>query len=116
MDSLKEDDSAAKPPLKGISRGGPSILYFVGNIPQDAEKLKFEVISHFQKRKRFKGGEIVEKEYQVVGPYSALLLFENAEGEWMYVCDAFGNFMWCQNLQCSPRCFQSEDPIERFHV
>ena len=80
MDSLKEDGGSAKPPLTGESRGGPSILYFVDNIPQDAEKLKFEVISHFQKRKRFKGGEIVEKEYQVLGPNSALLLFESAEG------------------------------------
>ena len=97
MDSLKEDDTAAKPPVTRNSRGGPSILYFVGNIPQDAEKLKFEVISHFQKRKRFKGGEVVEKEYQVLGPNSALLLFEDAEGKWMYVCDVCDNLMWCQN-------------------
>ena len=98
MDSLKEDDSAAQTPPTGVSRGGPSILYFVDNIPQDAEKLKFEVISHFQKRKRFKGGEVVEKEYQVLGPHSALLLFENAQGKWMYVYDACGNFIGCQSV------------------
>ena len=81
---LQEEESNFKPSAKlsitGGSRGEPSILYIVDNIPS-AEKLKFEVISHFQNRKRFKGGEVVEKEYQVVGPNSALLLFENAGGK-----------------------------------
>jgi len=77
MDTRKEDDGPAKPPFKGA----PSILYLIDNIPKDAKDTKYKVISHFQKRKRFKGGEVVEEEYLALGPSSALLLFENAEGE-----------------------------------
>ena len=80
MDLRKEDEDAAKLPRELAPPGAPSILYFIDNIPADAEKLKFVVISHFQKRKRFKGGEVVEREYKALGPNSALLLFENAEG------------------------------------
>ena len=79
MDSLKEAEGPVRTPTKGT----PSILYFIDNIPKNAEKSKFEVVSHFQKRKRFNGGEVVEKEYQAVGPNSALLLFESAEGKLM---------------------------------
>ena len=81
MDLRKEDEGGAKPLREGAPPGAPSILYFIDNIPTDAEKLKFEVISHFQKRKRFKGGEVVEEEYQALGPNSALLLFENSVGK-----------------------------------
>lgn len=77
MDSLKQEEDSIKTPPKGA----PSILYFIGNIPENAESLKWEVISHFQKRKRFKGGEVVEEEYRALGPNSALLLFENGEGK-----------------------------------
>ena len=83
MDLRKEDEGAAKPPREGTPQGTRSILYFIDNIPTDADKLKFEVISHFQKRKRFKGGEVVQEEYQALGRNSALLLFENAEGNSM---------------------------------
>lgn len=81
MDSLQQEEGPVKTPPKGT----PSILYFIDNIPENAESLKFEVISHFQKRKRHKGGEVVTKEYHPVGPNSALLLFENAEGKWTHV-------------------------------
>ena len=85
MDLRKVDDGAEKPLREGAppgpALGAPSILYFIDNIPTDAEKLKFEVISHFQKRKRFKGGEVVQEEYQALGPNSALLLFENSVGK-----------------------------------
>ena len=79
MDSPKEEEGPGRTPAKGV----PSILYFIDNIPGNPENLKFEVISHFQKRKRFNGGEVVEKEYQALGPNSALLLFESAEGKLM---------------------------------
>ena len=81
MDSRKEEEGPGRTPAKGV----PSILYFIDNIPGNAEKSKFEVISHFQKRKRFKGGEVVETEYQALGPNSALLLFESAEGKLMHL-------------------------------
>ena len=77
MDSLKQEEDPVKRPPKGA----PSILYFIDNIPENAENLKWEVISHFQKRKRYKGGEVVTKEYHPLGPNSALLLFENAKGK-----------------------------------
>ena len=78
MDSLKEEEGPVRTPAKGV----PSILYFIDNIPEHAKDLKFEVVSHFQKRKRFNGGEVVEEEYQALGPNSALLLFESAEGNY----------------------------------
>ena len=84
MDTEKlaqEDGGSAKQPCK--SKGAPSILYCIDNIPNNT--VKFEVISHFQKRKRFKGGEVVIEEYQAVGSNSALILFENAEGESLYL-------------------------------
>ena len=77
MDSLKQEEGLVKTPTKGT----PSILYFIDNIPENVENLKWEVTSHFQKKKRFKGGEVVPSEYRVLGPNSALLLFENAEGK-----------------------------------
>ena len=83
MDSRKEDDGPAKPPLT-LRKGAPSILYFVTNIPEsltkDEKELKLELISHFQTKKRVKGGDIVKVESQALWPNSALLLFENAEG------------------------------------
>ena len=79
MDSLKEAEGPVRTPTKGT----PSILYFIDNIPENADKSKFAVISHFQKRKRFNGGEVVETDYRAVGPNSALLLFESAEGKLM---------------------------------
>ena len=77
MGSQKEEEEGSViTPVEGAS-----ILYFIDKIPGNAEKLKFEVITHFQKKKRINGGDVVEKEYQAVGPNSALLLFENAKGK-----------------------------------
>ena len=101
MDSPKEEEGPGRTPAKGV----PSILYFIDNIPGNPENLKFEVTSHFQKRKRFNGGEVVD--YQAVGPNSALLLFESAEGKLMRLVTFKGRIGKVYFLCCLPYKFCS---------
>jgi len=61
------------------SKGAPSVLYLVDNIPNGTSVSR--LIAHFQKRKKHKGGEVVEEECKSLGPDSALLMFENASGK-----------------------------------
>jgi len=87
--TISFNQSSSKSSAPRSREGAPSILYLIDGVPNNTNgdsKPNYKVISYFQK-KRNNGGEVVEEEYTSIGPNAALVLFENAFGE--YFCDQY---------------------------